>query len=179
MNMGLLAIMDEFAIGSVTAQWLVTAFMIASTLVVMCMAFFYRRIRLRVLFFAASALTLVGSVLGLFSTNFGMLLVARIIQAVGSGVFIPLMMNTILAVTPKNKLGTYLSLGGCTITLGPAFAPVVCGALVTKLGWRSIFLAPILGMTLLGVLGFIYVKDLENSEAHLDALWLRKISFAN
>ena len=51
MNMGLIAIMDEFAIGSVTAQWLVTAFMIASTLVVMCMAFFYRRIRLRVLFF--------------------------------------------------------------------------------------------------------------------------------
>ena len=71
--------------------------------------------------------------------------------------------------TPKNKLGTYLSLGGCTITFGPAFAPVVCGALVTNLGWRSIFLAPILGMTLLGVLGFIYVKDLENSEAHLDA----------
>ena len=169
MNMGLIAIMDEFAIGSVTAQWLVTAFMIASTLVVMCMAFFYRRIRLRVLFFVASALTLVGSVLGLFSTNFAMLLIARIIQAVGSGVFIPLMMNTILAVTPKNKLGTYLSLGGCTITFGPAFAPVVCGALVTNLGWRSIFLAPILGMTLLGVLGFIYVKDLENSEAHLDA----------
>lgn len=98
-----------------------------------------------------------------------MLLIARIIQAVGSGVFIPLMMNTILAVTPKNKLGTYLSLGGCTITFGPAFAPVVCGALVTNLGWRSIFIAPIAVMVLLCVLGFFYVKDLENSEAHLDA----------
>ena len=169
MNMGLIAIMDEFVIDSVTAQWLVTGFMIASTIVVMCMAFLYRRIKLRTLFFAASALTLAGSVLGLFSTNFAMLLVARIIQAVGSGVFIPLMMNTILAVTPKNKLGSYLSLGGCTITFGPAFAPVVCGALVTNLGWRSIFIAPIAVMVLLGVLGFIYVKDLENSEAHLDA----------
>ena len=89
MNMGLIAIMDEFVIDSVTAQWLVTAFMIASTLVVMCMAFFYRRIRLRVLFFAASALTLVGSVLGLFSTNFGMLLIARIIQAVFGRVHSP------------------------------------------------------------------------------------------
>ena len=56
MNMGLIAIMDEFVIDSVTAQWLVTAFMIASTLVVMCMAFFYRRIRLRVLFFAGAPL---------------------------------------------------------------------------------------------------------------------------
>lgn len=71
--------------------------------------------------------------------------------------------------TPKNKLGSYLSLGGCTITFGPAFAPVVCGALVTNLGWRSIFIAPIAVMVLLVVLGFIYVKDLENSEAHLDA----------
>ena len=168
-NMGLIAIMDEFVIDSVTAQWLVTGFMIASTIIVMCMAFFYRRIKLRALFFAASGLTLAGSVLGLISTNFTMLLVARIIQAVGSGVFIPLMMNTILAVTPKNKLGSYLSLGGCTITFGPAFAPVVCGALVTNLGWRSIFIAPIAVMVLLVVLGFIYVKDLENSEAHLDA----------
>ena len=169
MNMGLIAIMDEFSIDSVTAQWLVTGFMIVSTLVVMCMAFLYRRIKLRVLFFAASALTLAGSVLGFFSTSFAMLLVARIIQAAGSGVFIPLMMNTILAVTPKNKLGAYLSLGGCTITFGPAFAPVVCGALVTNLGWRSIFLAPIVAMVLLAVLGALYIKDLANSEAHLDA----------
>ena len=50
-NMGLIAIMDEFAIDSVTAQWLVTGFMIASTIIVMCMAFLYRRIRLRTLFF--------------------------------------------------------------------------------------------------------------------------------
>ena len=71
MNMGLIAIMDEFAIGSVTAQWLVTAFMIASTLVVMCMAFFYRRIPVtRAVLSPASALTLVGSVFGPFLNEF-------------------------------------------------------------------------------------------------------------
>lgn len=91
-------------------------------------------------------------------------------QAVGTGIFIPLMMNTILVVTPKNKLGTYLSVGGCMITFGPAFAPVVCGALVTAFGWHSIFVVPIVAMAVLAVLGFFYMKNLETHEAHLDVL---------
>ncbi len=169
MNMGLIAIMGEFGVDSVTAQWLVTGFMIVSTLVVMCMAFLYRRVKLRTLFFAASALTFAGSLLGFFASSFAMLMVARIIQAAGSGVFIPMMMNTILAVTPKNKLGTYMSLGGCMITFGPAFAPVACGVLVTAFGWRSIFLAPCVLLVVLVVLGAVFVKNLENFDAKLDA----------
>ena len=168
MNMGLIDIMAEFGVDSITAQWLVTGFMIVSTVVVMCMAFLYRRVKLRTLFFAASALTLAGSLLGLAAPNFAMLVVARIIQAAGSGVYIPMMMNTILAVTPKNKLGTYMSIGGCTITFGPAFAPVVCGALVTGFGWRSIFAAPCVMVAILVVLGLVFVKNLQNVEAHLD-----------
>ncbi len=170
MNMGLIDIMAEFSVDSVTAQWLVTGFMIVTTVVVMCMAFLYRRVKLRTLLFVASALTLAGSVMGMLATSFPMLMAARVIQAAGSGVFIPMMMNTILAVTPKNKLGTYMSFGGCTITFGPALAPVVCGALVTGFGWRSIFMAPIIGMVVLIVLGMLFVKNLENTEAHLDPL---------
>ena len=92
--------------------------------------------------------------MGLVAPSFELLLVARLVQAVGTGIFIPLMMNTILVVTPKNKLGTYLSVGGCMITFGPAFAPVVCGALVTAFGWHSIFVVPIVAMAVLTALGF-------------------------
>ena len=108
--------------------------------------------------------------MGLVAPSFELLLVARLVQAVGTGIFIPLMMNTILVVTPKNKLGTYLSVGGCMITFGPAFAPVVCGALVTAFGWHSIFVVPIVAMAVLAVLGFFYMKNLETHEAHLDVL---------
>lgn len=133
-NMALMAIMGEFGVGSVTAQWLVTGYMIVATVVVMCMAFLYRRFALRVLFFAGAAFTLAGSALGLFAGSFALLMAARLVQAIGSGLFIPLMMNTILAVTPKNKLGGAMATGGCMITFGPAFAPVVCGAMVTVFG---------------------------------------------
>ena len=163
-NMALMSIMGDFGVDSVTAQWLVTGYMIVATVVVTCMAFLYRRFKLRTLFFAAAALSIAGSAMGLFAGSFAVLLVARLVQAVGTGIFIPLMMNTILAVTP----GSLMSVGGCMITFGPAFAPVVCGALVTAFGWHSIFAVPVAAMAVLAVMGFFFVKNLETSEAHLD-----------
>ena len=170
MNMALMSIMRDYAIDSVTAQWLVTGYMIMATLVVVCMAYLFRRVPLRPLFFAASGLTLAGSLMGLCAPNFVVLLLARLIQAAGSGAFIPLMMNTILALAPINKLGTYLSIGSCMITFGPALAPVVCGALVTAFGWHSIFAIPAIATLATGALGAIFVGNLETSEARLDGL---------
>ena len=167
-NMALMAIMGEYAVDAVTAQWLVTGYMIVATIVVMCMAFFYRRFNLRTLFFSAAGFTLAGSVLGLVAPTFALLMVARLVQAVGSGLFIPLMMNTILAVTPKSKLGGAMSIGGCMITFGPALAPVVCGALVTVFGWHSVFVVPLVAMVVLAVLGLVFVRNLSTSEARLD-----------
>ena len=167
-NMGLMSIMGEYGVDSVTAQWLVTGYMIASTVVVMCMAFFYRRFELRKLFFAGAFLCVVGSAMGLFSMNFAFLLAARLIQAVGAGMFIPMMMNTILVVTPRNKLGTFMSIGGCMISFGPAFAPVVCGCLVTAFGWHSVFVVPLVGMVVIALLGMVFLRNLGTSEIHLD-----------
>lgn len=167
-NMGLVSIMGEYGVDSITAQWLVTGYMIVATVVVMCMAFLYRRIKLRTLFFAAGVFCMAGSAMGLVAANFQFLLAARLVQAIGSGIFIPMMMNTILAVAPKNRLGRFMSIGGCTITFGPAFAPVVCGGLVTAFGWHSIFAVPLAAMAVLGVLGFFLLKNLENAEVGLD-----------
>lgn len=167
-NMALVSVMDEYGVGSVTAQWLVTGYMIVATVVVMSMAFLYRRIQLRPLFFFASALTLAGSVMGLLAPSFGMLMLARGVQAVGSGIFIPLMMNTVLAVAPRERLGSFLAIGSCMITFGPALAPVVCGALVTALGWHSVFLVPVVAMALLAAIGVRAVQNRGFSPATLD-----------
>ena len=167
-NMALLSIMSEYGIDSVTAQWLVTGYMIVATLGVSTMAFFYRRVKLRTLFFAAAAFSFAGSVGALVAQNFLMLLVARLVQAVGTGILIPMMMNSLLVLVPKRKLGTYMSLGSCMITFGPAFAPVVSGAIVTTFGWRYIFVVPTVAIALLSVIAFFFLKNLDNEDAHLD-----------
>ena len=167
-NMALMSIMGEYGVDSVAAQWLVTGYMIVATIMVMCMAFMYRRFKLRPLYFAAAAFTLVGSIMGLFATSFELLMAARLVQAAGSGIFIPLMMNTVLVVAPKHKLGTFLSIGGCMITFGPALAPTVCGALVTSFGWHSVFAVPLAAMAVLALVALFAVKNMGFSPAHLD-----------
>lgn len=171
-NMALVPVMGEYGIDSVTAQWLVTAFMIMASIVVVSMAFMYRRFKLRRLFFTATLLTLAGSVIGLAASSFEMLICARVVQAAGSGMFIPMMMNTVMAVVPKKRYGTFLSIGSATITLGPALAPVVCGALVSAFGWHSVFAVPTLAMVLAIAVGAFAVKNLDNYPAHLDKLSL-------
>ena len=167
-NMALMSIMGEYGVDSVAAQWLVTGYMIVATIVVMCMAFMYRRFKLRPLYFAAAAFTLVGSLMGLFASSFELLMAARLVQAAGSGIFIPLMMNTVLVVAPKRKLGTFLAIGGCVITFGPALAPTVCGALVTSFGWHSVFAVPLAAMAVLALVALFAVKNMGFSPAHLD-----------
>ncbi|WP_296012172.1 MFS transporter [uncultured Adlercreutzia sp.] len=158
-NMALVAIMGDFAVDAVTAQWLVTGYMIAVTVVVTCMAYLYRRFTLRTLFFAASALSIAGSVGGLMAPNFALLLVARLVQAAGTGVFIPLMMNVIVDKVPHENMGSYLAVGSAMITIGPATAPIVTGFMVSDLGWRSVFVVPLAVAVLLTVLGAFVVRD--------------------
>lgn len=157
-NMALVAIMGDFSIDAVAAQWLVTGYMIAVTVVVTCMAYLYRRLSMRTLFFAAAALSIAGSAGGFLAPNFPLLLVARLVQAVGTGVFIPLMMNVIVDRVPHGRLGTYLAIGSAMITIGPATAPIVTGFMVSDLGWRSVFLVPLAAAVALTVAGIFVVR---------------------
>lgn len=168
-NMALVAIMGDFSIDAVAAQWLVTGYMIAVTVVVTCMAYLYRRLSMRTLFFAAAALSIAGSAGGFLAPNFPLLLVARLVQAVGTGVFIPLMMNVIVDRVPHGRLGTYLAIGSAMITIGPATAPIVTGFMVSDLGWRSVFLVPLAAAVALTVAGIFVVRGgREPERAHFD-----------
>lgn len=56
---------------------------------------------------------------GLVAPTFAVLFASRLVQAVGTGIFIPLMMNAILETVASEKLGTYLAVGNGMIALGP------------------------------------------------------------
>lgn len=158
-NVALVKIMTEFSVGAGTAQWLVTGYMLVTAIIVPVMAFFSRRFTLRQVFFEGCLFLGAGSLFALFAPNFPLLLTARLIQSVGTGIFIPLMMTTILAVVPPNRVGTFISIGGACITLGPALAPAAAGVFVTLFGWRSIFTMPLCVIALLFVAGIFLVRN--------------------
>ena len=164
-NVALVDIMGEFDVSAPTAQWLVTGYMMVTTVVVAISAYLYRRLGLRKLFFWAVAFLALGSVAAVFAQSFAVLLVFRLVQAVGTGIFIPAMMSTVLMVAPRKKLGFYLVLGGMMTTFGPAFGPVVSGLMVTVFGWHTIFLPTLVVVLVLGALAFVVVHDTVETEA--------------
>lgn len=172
-NVALVDIMSEFSVSSVSAQWLVTGYMIVASIMVALTAFLLHRFSLRALFFSAAGLLVVGSVAAACAQSFAFLLVVRLVQALGTGIFVPCMMSTVLRVAPRERLGTFLSIGGCCITLGPAFGPVVSGVMVTAFGWRFAFIPVCVAMTLLAVLGLFCVRGSAPEKAmRLDILSL-------
>ena len=70
---------------------------------------------------------------------FPVILIARVIQGMGSGVATPLMINIILEQSPKSKVGRLMGVGSLVITVAPAIGPTVGGAVSSILPWRAIF----------------------------------------
>jgi len=167
-NVALHAIMAAFSVGATTAQWLVSGYMIVTSIFTAIMAFLSGRFSTRKLLFFACGCTVAGEVLCLVAPSFTVLLPSRILQAAGSGILFPLMMNVVLSCAPREKLGLYLSLGGACITLGPAFGPVISGLMCTLFGW---FVVPLVGGIAVAAAGVKLVQNVgERSNTTLDIL---------
>lgn len=170
-NVALHDIMAAFSVSATTAQWLVSGYMIVTSIFTAIMAFLSGRFSTRKLLFFACGCMVAGEVLCLFAPSFGVLLPSRILQAAGSGILFPLMMNVVLSCAPREKLGLYLSLGGACITLGPAFGPVISGLMCTLFGWRAVFVVPLVGGIVVAAAGVKLVQNVgERSNATLDIL---------
>lgn len=168
-NVAIVDVMQSFSIDSVTAQWLVTGYMIVTVVIVAAIAYLSRRFTLRMLFFSGAGCFIAGSIAAMAAQSYAVLLASRLVQAVGSGIFIPTMMNVVMAVAPREKLGTYFSVGSSCIVLGPAFGPVIAGIMVTMGGWRAIFAPGCIVFGLLVAVGVFVVRNVGESERpHLD-----------
>lgn len=170
-NVALHDIMAAFSVSATTAQWLVSGYMIVTSIFTAIMAFLSGRFSTRKLLFFACGCMVAGEVLCLVAPSFSVLLPSRILQAAGSGILFPLMMNVVLSCAPREKLGLYLSLGGACITLGPAFGPVISGLMCTLFGWRAVFVVPLVGGIAVAAAGVKLVQNVgERSNTTLDIL---------
>ena len=102
MNVALSDIMKDLNISVSTAQWLSTGYMLATGIIIPFTAFLIDKFKNRTLFFISIGLFTIGTIIGAFATNFTMLLTARLIQGLASGIIIPLM-QTVFMMTIKQK----------------------------------------------------------------------------
>lgn len=171
LNVGFAPIMANLDVDVSTVQWLATAYMLGAAVMVPVSAFAYRSFPTRPLFCATAALLVVGSAIGGLAQSFPVLLAGRIVQALGTGMLIPIGMNITLEVAPREKLGTYMGIMGAMTTLGPSSSVILAGAILAVADWHML-LWTFAGLSALCLLlGAIVLRDIARlTHPRMDAL---------
>lgn len=72
------------------------------------------------------------------SPGFELLMIARVIQAAGVALILPLMFHTVLVIVPPERRGTTYGLIGLVLVVAPAVGPTLSGLLIEQLSWNWI-----------------------------------------
>ncbi|WP_328807567.1 MDR family MFS transporter [Nonomuraea antri] len=132
-------LMSALQITEATAQWLSTAFMLTMAAVIPITGWFLQRVTTRQAYATAMGLFLLGTALGGLAPTFEVLLGARIIQASGTAVMMPLLMTTLMRVVPESDRGRVMGNVTLAISVAPAMGPTVSGAILQVGTWRMLF----------------------------------------
>ncbi|MBM7834211.1 MFS transporter [Clostridium sardiniense] len=157
-NVALPKLMEEFNISAQTVQWLSTGYLLVIGILVPVTAFLIQRFTLKQLYIVAMSLFLLGTIIAATAPNFTILLLGRLIQASGTGMFVPIMMNTIVVINPPEKRGAAVGLGLFVILFAPSIAPTLSGMIIQKLSWRYLFIMEIPLAILAIILGYRYLE---------------------
>jgi DHA2 family lincomycin resistance protein-like MFS transporter len=138
-NVALTKFMAEFSVPATSVQWLSTGYLLVIGILVPVTAFLLDWFTTKQLFLSALGLFAAGTIVAGTASSFPILLVGRLIQATGTGAMVPLMMNTILLITPPEKHGHSIGLCMLVVLFAPAIAPTISGVIVQFVGWRWLF----------------------------------------
>ncbi|KIZ53059.1 multidrug MFS transporter [Bacillus safensis] len=171
-------IMEDFNIEVSKGQWLTTAFMLTNGILIPITAFLIEKFSSRSLVLTALSIFTAGTILASFATNFPVLLAARIVQAAGAGILMPLMQTIFLTIFPKEKRGQAMGMVGLVISFAPALGPTLGGWIVDSFSWKFLFYIVLpIGIIDL-ILAFFLMKNVtQQRETRIDVLSVILSSF--
>lgn len=159
MNSMLTEVCADFAIDAAVGQWVTTVYMLVMGITVPVVTYLSKRFSLKRLVFLALGFYLAGSAVGFFSLNFPMLIAARVLQAIATGITLPLVQTVAMTRFPRERTGTAMGIGGIAMGFAPNIGPLIGGALAGTWGWRSFYLILVGLLVLLGVATAALVKS--------------------
>ena len=166
---GLADIMNDFAVSSTTAQWIYSSFLLVLGVMIPTSAYITRRFKVKTILMTSLGLFFLASIIAYFAPNIEALIFARVLQAVGSGVLLPITQIVIFKVIPEEKWQIFMGLFGFIIGIAPALAPTLGGMIIDAFSWREIFLVFAAFTFVIILIGIFAVKfELETSDYPLD-----------
>ncbi|MDQ0754602.1 MDR family MFS transporter [Arthrobacter sp. B3I4] len=171
MNVALQRLMVDLRVDAPTVQWLSTGFMLTMAVVIPTTGFILQRLSTRAAFMLAMGLFSGGTLLAALAPGFEVLLLARIIQAGGTAIMLPLLMTTILTLVPVARRGAVMGNVSIAISVAPAMGPTVSGLILQHFSWRFMFVF-VLPVALLAFgIGARFLRNIGDTEkTRLDVL---------
>jgi EmrB/QacA subfamily drug resistance transporter len=150
-NVALPTLAQVFSASFQEVQWIVLAYLLAITTLIVSVGRLGDIIGRRRLLLAGLVLFTVASGLSGIAPSLSVLIAARMTQGLGAAVMMALTMAFVGEAVPKEKIGSAMGLLGTMSAIGTALGPSLGGILIAGPGWRAIFLVNIP----LGILAFV------------------------
>lgn len=139
MNVTFPILMREFSITTNQVQWMTSIYLLLVAIVVPLSAILKSSYQTKTLFTVANLLFIGGIIIDALAPSFGVLLVGRAIQGIGTGIALPLMFNIIMEQVPTSRIGFMMGIGNLITGVAPAIGPTFGGIVASKLNWRWVF----------------------------------------
>jgi len=139
-NVGLPAIAQAFAAPFQAVQWIVLAYLVATTSLIVSVGRLGDILGRRRLMLTGLSLFATASLLCGIAPTLGLLIAARAAQGLGAAIMMALAMAMVGGIVPQSKTGSAMGLLGTMSAIGTALGPSLGGMLIAASGWRWIFL---------------------------------------
>jgi EmrB/QacA subfamily drug resistance transporter len=153
-NVGLPTLAQAFNASFQEVQWIVIAYLLAITTLIVSVGRLGDVTGRRRLLLAGIFLFTVASILCGVAPTLWLLIAARAAQGLGAAIMMALTIAFVGETVPKAKTGSAMGLLGTMSAIGTALGPSLGGILIAGLGWRAIFLVNVP----LGILTFLLAR---------------------
>jgi MFS transporter, DHA2 family, lincomycin resistance protein len=140
MAVALPRVMGDLEVTASTAQWLTTGYMLTMAVVIPITGYLTERFRVRTVYTLAMSLFVLGTIIAASAPDFSLLLVGRIVQAIGTAIVAPLAFTVVTTLVPPSRTGRMLALLTISTSIAPSVGPIVAGSILSVASWRWLFI---------------------------------------
>lgn len=138
-NVGLPTLTEVFRASVQQAQWVVLAYLLAVTTLVVSVGRLGDIAGRRRLLLVGIALFMFASLLCGLAPSLGLLIAARALQGLGAAIMMTLTMAFVGEALPQERTGSAMGMLGTMSAVGTALGPTLGGVLIAWFGWPAIF----------------------------------------
>ena len=171
MSVALPILQTDLGVPPSQGQWLTTIFMLTMAVVIPLTGFLIQMFGTRTMFLVAMTLFTVGTTIAVVAPGFEVLLLARVVQALGTAVMLPLLMTTVMTLVPEDRRGVMMGNISVVIAVAPALGPTMSGLILDHFSWRWVFGVVLPFAVVATAVGAKFVEPVgERSSARIDYL---------